>query len=121
MRRGGGAGAGGLRRAVAALVVDQHDAEIARIILRQQRADALRDDVGLVARGDHGDDLGPDLRRGRRGRIVAVAAQPESASAQRQEQPCRQNQKPERAHAIMPFSRNQVMASATAWVQGRAE
>ena len=54
--------AGNVRGRVAAIVINQDDAPGAAIILRQQRADALPDHLGFVARGHHRGDARPVRR-----------------------------------------------------------
>ena len=83
-RRGGAArDIGG---AVVAVVID-HDQRERRIVLAEQRGHALRDVVGLVARRDHDGDL--RQRRGQRrdGRIVPLAAEPESPAREHEVEP----------------------------------
>jgi hypothetical protein len=93
---GGPQGSGGLpgsrRRAVVAVVVHQHDAEGARIVLLQQAFDRVADDVRLVARGHDGHHARPAAGLGRRFAIVTFARQPESATAHQQVEPDRQRQ-----------------------------
>ena len=80
-----GGAARDIRRAVGAVVVDQHDRE-RRIVLLQQRRDALRDVVRLVARRDDDRDL--RQHRGKRfARAVALAAEPESAAREHEIDP----------------------------------
>ena len=97
------------------LVVHQHDAEIARIILRDQAADRARDHLGLVARGHHGDDRGPGRGLGQRHAVVALAQQPEAAR-RAAVQPDRQRRATgcPPSSLDIPASRNQPIASASA-------
>ncbi len=82
------------RRAVAALVIDQHDRESAGIVLREQRGEALRQHRRLVAGRDHGHDARPCAAR-REGRligIVALARAPEPAPEEEEVNPDRERE-----------------------------
>ncbi len=110
---GGGAVRGG--------VVDQDHAQVARIVLGQERTDRTGDHIGLVARRHHGDHGGPGRRFGRQGAVVAFAGGPEAAMAQHQAEPDDQGQDAEdhdddqgRHQRMYPCARNQAMASAMA-------
>ena len=61
--------------AVSALVVDQHDRKVPRIVLPQQRADRIGNAIGLVARRHDRDDLRPRLRRAARQSRARPASQ----------------------------------------------
>ena len=72
-------------RTVITVVVDQYERE-RRIVLAQQRRDALRDVLGLVARRHHDDDRRRD--RGERDiRVVTFAAEPKSPAREHEEYP----------------------------------
>jgi len=55
---GGSRGAGGVGRAIGAIVVDQHDMELTRIALPGERADGARDHERLVTRWNHRHNAG---------------------------------------------------------------
>ena len=80
--------------AVAAAVVDQHDAERPGIVLAQQAADGLRDHVGLVAGGNDRHDGGPARRDGKHA-VIALARQPEAAAREQQVEPHRERKQPD--------------------------
>ena len=67
-----------IRRAVAAVIIDQHDRE-RRIILADERRDALRNVLGLVACRYHDREL-RQYRRERFACVIALAAEPKSAA-----------------------------------------
>ena len=73
-------------RAIIALVIDQDDAEVAGIILRQHRAQRAGDDIGLVARRDDGDDRWPVRWLGQ-AVGVAVGEFPEIGAGEHHHQP----------------------------------
>jgi hypothetical protein len=102
------------------VVVDQNDAEVSAIILRQERGDRLRDAVGLVARGDEADDGGARARRARR----QGARHPKEPAQQQQIEPRRERRRTKqhhrRAHRHMPWARNQAIASAMPSLADRA-
>ena len=69
---------------VLAAIIDQHDAEIAGIILRGQHCQRPGDNVGLIARRNHCHHIRPAARFRQRKPVLALPAQPESAGAQPQ-------------------------------------
>jgi hypothetical protein len=81
-------------RAIAAAVVDQHDAERTRIVLGEQAADRSRDHVGLVARRNDGDHGRPAVGRCDH-IVVALARQPEAAAREEHVEPHRERQQPD--------------------------
>jgi len=82
---GGSRGAGGVGRAIGAIVVDQHDMELTRIALPGERADGARDHERLVTRRNHRHNAGCHGRQRTLGRSVAQA--PESTAPQQQVNP----------------------------------
>jgi hypothetical protein len=74
------------RSAAPAEVADKDHPELARIVLRQQRGQALADHIGLVARRHYGRHRGPPFRRAS-DPAIAFGRAPESASAQQQIEP----------------------------------
>ena len=88
-RLGAAHGSGGTRSggsAVAAVVIDQDHRPHTWVILRQQRADALRDAIGFIARRDHYGNARPggELRRPA---FLALGAKPEAAVREREIEP----------------------------------
>src|SRR6516162_6337959 len=83
-------GLGGTARnvcgAIAALVVDEYDRELTRVVLREQRPDARSDAVGLIARRHDCGDPWPNGRRRIAG-IVALARAPELSARDGQIRP----------------------------------
>src|SRR5712691_11565996 len=84
--------------AIAAIVVDQDDRPRARIVLRQQRADAGGDAVGLVARGHDRGDARP-CRQRRERPIVALAAALKAAAGEDEVEPGRKGNRRNGYHA----------------------
>src|SRR5262249_52956518 len=82
----GGGSAGLLGGAITAPVVDEIHDPVARIILAQDRADALSDAVGFVARRDHYGDPRPGGRSGR-SPIVALCGEPKASTPEQKVKP----------------------------------
>src|SRR5215470_5485699 len=78
--------------AVAAVVVDHDDRPGPRIVLTEQRGEALADDIALVTRRNDDGDGRPN-RGQRRNAVVARGATPEPAPAQSRIAPYRQRKK----------------------------
>ena len=76
-------------RAVAAAVVDQNDAERPGIVLAEQAADGLCDNVGFVSGRNDRHDGGPSWR-GAEQVVIALARQPIAAPRDKQVEPHRE-------------------------------
>jgi hypothetical protein len=110
-RIGETAGYGG--GAVRAAVIDQDDADRARIVLRQKRAQARLDRLRLIARRH---DDGHRRRRIRQRGRQHLSVTPEHAVAQQQIYPHGQGKRREQDHAP---AWNQATASRIASIAGR--
>ena len=110
-------GAGQRAGAVGAAVVHQEQAQPARIVLGQQRAQGGGHALSLVpGRDHHVERRGLAEPRG----MQHGAGGPETAMRQQQVEPGEQGHSGENGHARRPRRRNQAMASANAWRGGRA-
>src|SRR5262249_32276615 len=87
-----------LGSAILAVVVDQDDRPRAAIVLRQQRAHARGNVIGLVACGHHGQDPRPRPRPRRRA-IVALGAAPKGSAGEEEVKPDRKGNAGNNQHA----------------------
>jgi hypothetical protein len=94
------------------VIIDQHNPELARIVLCDHTPQRAGNDIRLVTRRNHRDDIRPSLRLGQADTVIPLTAEPEARGEERQ--PDRQRQAAQHNHRIIPCLADQSSASFNA-------